>query len=279
MAIRLMRAADVPETPRDRLYRASRARAVIAVLVCLGLCALILYRRWPAPRVSYFISAAIILLLLALNRFVTARFHPANWLVRIGDEGLFLHLRSYLNDHLPAEDPTVAFVAFSDIRSARLLRERVETRNADNSAQYQYVRYVEFELAVDPAPLVNAIATECGRSAVPEKRWYGTSSTLYRDYPVLMQSPPFLRVKWEAVPSATSFLEAIRQRVPIAEPIKLRDDLANLQNLGRQQQDEQLRRLDQRGDTMTAVYMARKLYSFDLTAAVNYVNALRGTSQ
>src|SRR5215467_2873902 len=107
MAIRLMRAADVPETPRDRVYRASRLHAVLLVLICLAGCGAVLLNRWPTAHLSYYISVVVILLLLALRHFVTARFHPANWLVRVGDDGFFIHFRSYLNEHLSADDPTV----------------------------------------------------------------------------------------------------------------------------------------------------------------------------
>ena len=279
MAIRLMRATEVPETPRDRVYRASRLRAMMFVIFCLGGCAALVFFRWPKPRLSYYISAVVILLLVAMRRFVTARFHPANWLVRTGDEGLFIHFRSYLNEHLSSEDPTVAFIPFGDIRSARLVRERLKTRNLNDSVETQYIRSVEFELSADPAPLGAAIAAECASPAVKEKRWYGSSSILYRDYPVLMQSPPFVRVQWQVVPGAASFLDAIRQRVPIADPIVVTEDFANLQALPREQQDDRLRQLDQRGQTNSAVYLARRLYSLDLTSAVHYVQTLRGGPQ
>jgi len=279
MTIRLMRAAEIPETPRDRVYRASRLHAVLFVLVCLAGCGAMLINRWPNGRLCYYISAVVILLLLALRHFVTARFHPANWLVRTGDEGLFLHFRSYLNDHLSAEDSTVAFIPFADIRSARLVREWVTTPDSGNRSQTQIIRSVEFELATDTAMLEEAISTECGRSAIPEKRWYGTSSTLYRDYPVRMETRPFLRVRWQVVPGASSFLDVIGQRVPIAETVVLKEDFSQMQGLSRAQQEDRLRLLVQRGQTNAAVYMARRLHSLDLTSAVNYVQTLRGSTQ
>jgi hypothetical protein len=273
-----MRTVEVPETPRDRLFRASRWHAVLLVLVCASACAAMIWRRWPAPRPSYYISAAILLLLFLLRGFITARFHPSNWLVRMSDEGLFLHFRSYLNEHLPAEDPTVFFLSFGDIRSARRVREWLTVRTMDNSSETQIHHYVELELAIDPTPLAQALAEECARPAVPEKRWYGTSSTLYRDYPVLMQSPPFLRLEWRVAPSAQAFLKGLRGRVEIAEPISVSQDFTGMQTLTRGEQDKRLRELDQRGQTMAAVYIARKLHAFDLTQATEYVKNLHGES-
>jgi hypothetical protein len=275
--MRLMRETDVPETPRDHVFRASRMHGVLLALAVVGVCAAILFYHWPAPRPSYYFSAGILIVLLLLRRFITARFHPSNWLVRIGDDGLFIHFRSYLNDHLSADDPTVVFIAFQEIHSARLVRERVETPDlsTQRGTTTQFLRWVEFELATDPAPLADALSTELGRPAAEEKRWYGTSATLYRDYPVLMQTQPFLRAKWQVVPRAAVFLSAIKPRVEIAAPIKLASDFTKLQGLSREQQEERLRELDQRGNTIGAVYMARRLYGGDLAEATRFVDNLR----
>src|ERR1700743_1794344 len=117
--MRLMREIEVPEVPRDRVFRASRFYAVLFVLAVFAACAAMILYRWPAPRASYYFSAAIVFFLFLGRRFVIARFHPSNWLVRLSDEGLYIHYRSYLNDRMPSEDPTVVFLSYADIRSAR----------------------------------------------------------------------------------------------------------------------------------------------------------------
>ena len=278
--MKLLRAAEVPETPRDRVYRASRLHGALFVLVCFAACAAVLFYQWPARRPSYYIAAVILFLLYLGRRFITARFHPSNWLVRMGDDGLYLHFRSYLNDHLSEKDSTVAFLSFQEIQSARLVKEHVETPDParNNTTQNQIIHWVEFELATDPAPLAAALDTESGRPAALEKRWYGTSATLVRDYPVMMQSPPFLRVKWQVVPRASAFLQTLRGRVAIAPEVTLAADFAHLQGLSRDQQEQRLRELDKRGHTIAAVYMARKLYGGSLADATKFVNGLRGGS-
>jgi hypothetical protein len=272
--MRLMREVEVPTTRRDRVFRASRLYAVLFVLVCLGAAAAMIAFHWPQRRLAYYISAAILLLLLLMHRFVTARFHPSNWLVRVGDEGLFIHFRSYLNDHLSAEDPTVVFLSHQEIRSARLVRERLHTLDSEGAKTVQTRRLVEFELAIDPAPLAEALAIECARPGAWEKRWYGRSATLYQDYPVLMQSPPFLRITWQVVPRASTFLDCLRSHVEIAPPVTVSEDFVNLQGLTREQQEQRLRDLNQRGHTIDAVYMARRLYGLDLTQASKFVKEL-----
>jgi hypothetical protein len=80
------------------------------------------------------------------------------------------------------------------------------------------------------------------------------------------------------VPGAKAFLNVLRSYVEIAAPIKVSEDLANLHGLTRDQQEQKLRELNQRGQTIDAVYMAKRLYGLDLTQATNYVKELSGRS-
>jgi hypothetical protein len=279
MTIRLMRAIEVPATPRDQVFRSSRLHAVLFVLFCISLCAAMIRFAWPTQRLAYSISAVIVVLLLLMHGYFTTRFHRSNWLVRAGDEGLFIHFRSYLNEHLSAEDPTVVYLPYQDIRSARLVTEHTKTRGTDGAMESQSRRYVELELAIDPAPLAVALAVECARPGVWEKRWYGRSASLYQDYPVLMQSPPFLRIEWKAAPRASAFLDVLRPRVEVAPPVVVSEDFADLQGLTREQQQKRIHDLDQRGQTIAAVYLASRLYALDLTRATEFVKGLRGAPQ
>ena len=275
--MQLMRTADVPQTERDLVFRMSRLHAVLTVLACLGFCVWFILHTWPHPKIAYWVSGVILMFLLLLHRLVTNRFHPLNWLVRVGDEGLFIHFRSYLNDQLSPDDPTVVFLPYPEIRSARLVREHVTKPDMNGRSTTEIQHWVELELATDTAALVDALGTERGRPAAMEKRWYGTSSTLYLDYPVQMQTPPFLRVRWQVVPRSAVLLDALRPRVEIAPEVKVSEDFFALQNLPAAEQEKRLRELNERGQTMAAIYMARRLYGCNLTEATNLVNGLRGS--
>jgi hypothetical protein len=280
MAIRLVRAVEVPETDRDLVFRASRLHAVLVVLISLGVAAAVLFYRWPARTPSYYVAGLILLILLALHRFVTARFHPQNWLVRKGDEGLFIHFRSYLNERLNPDDPTVMFLAYSDIRSARLVREHLEIpdSSSQNRTETQIIRWIELELAIDPTPVADALAEEGGRSGVPEKHWYGTSTTLYRDYPVQMQVPPFLRIKWQATPGPGALLDTLPERIEIAPEVVVKADFGSLQNLSADEQTKRLRELKQRGQVIAAVYLARRTFHCSLADAKKFVDSVQERS-
>jgi hypothetical protein len=145
MAMGVMRAGEVPTTPRDRIFRSSRLYAAMLVLGCIAACAAMIFFPWPRPTAACVISAVILLVLLLAHRMIAARFHPSNWLLRLGVDGLFIHFRSYLNEHLSAEDPTVVFLPYSDVRSARMVRERTKIRDTNHAVTRQTIRWVELE--------------------------------------------------------------------------------------------------------------------------------------
>jgi len=274
--MRLLRLSDVETSSRDRIFYYSRTHVLLIAFVVVGTCAWLLFRAFTMHwRPGYYFAAAILLFLLLMRRFITARFRPSNWLVRMNDSGLFIKFRSYLNYHLPAEDITVVFLSYQEIRSARLVRERAQVSDMEGRTETQFLRYIELELAGDTVSLAKALQTEIGERAPNEKHWYGSSSTLYEDHPVRMPSPPFLRLRWQVVPGPKEFLEAIRPWTTIADTLSLSQDFAHLEGLSRDDQQKQLRELAQRGDTVTAIYTARRLYRCSLAEARAMVEELR----
>jgi hypothetical protein len=215
----------------------------------------------------------LLLGLIVMHKFVLARFRPSNWLVRMSDAGLFLQFRSYLNHHFPEEDLTVVFIPYREIRSARLVRESrdipyrdLESPRVERTSE-QRRRLVEFELAGDLAPLTQALADESAK--------HPPNATLYRHYPVRIASPPFVQVEWNVVPNPKVLLEALRRYTNIATPVEVSQEYGNLKGLSHEEQEKRLLELVETGETFAAVYIARKLYSYDLTQARAFVEGLR----
>lgn len=272
--MRLLRQSDVEIGANDRVFRYSRIHAVAVALIVLSIAGWAAFHAYTAAwKPGYYIAAVIVLFLEIMRRFVTARFRPSNWLVRINDLGVYVQFRSYLNYHLPAEDLTVVFIPFGEIRSARLIKERVTVPDPQghNRSETQYLRHIELELAGDVTQLARALDAERTEQAPQEKRWYGTSSTLYNDYPVRMESLPLLRIHWQVVPGTHKFLDALRPYTTIAETVSLAQDFSHLQSLSREDQQKQLRELAARGQTVSAIYTARKLYGCSLVEAKEMV--------
>ncbi len=275
--MRLLRLRDVELGPNDRVFQHARLLALIVWLAGFAAATAFLVHGYTAKwRPGYFFGPFLLIFLLLTLRMVTARFHPSNWLVRMNETGIFVQYRSYLNYELPADDPSVVFLSFGEIASARLIKERVETPDMGRpgGTQTQYLRHIELELSGDPAPLADALGTELGEQAPMEKRWYGTSSTLYRDYPVAMSGSSSVRIHWNVVPGTHKFLDALRPYTVIADPVSLKQDFTHLKSLSREEQQRQLRELVVRGQNITATYVASKLYGCSLGQAKQMVDAL-----
>lgn len=279
--MQLLRLQDVPTQRGDRVYRHPRLRAVLVWLAGVGLAASLLIHavvtRWPP---GYIFGVPLLLIMLMTRRMMTARFHPSNWLVRVNSTDLYLQYRSYLNYEMSEEIPSVVMLSLGDIASAHLVKERVETPDPmkPGSIQVQWLRYVDLELSGDDAALVQALQAERAAPAPARKHWYGSSSTLYRDYPLSICEPRVLRIHWNVTPSAQKFLNALRPYTGITDSVSLTQDFHHLKTLGPQEQRAKIRELAARGDTMTAVYIARKLYGGSLGQAKQMVDSLGTTT-
>jgi len=276
--MRVLRLQEVEIRRNDKVFRHSRLRALIFWLAGFGATTACFFQayahKWPP---GYYFGPLLLLFLLLTLRFVTARFHPSNWLVRMNETGIYVQYRSYLNYEFPAEDPSVVFLSLGEIVSARLIKERLETPDPAkaNGTQTQFLRYVELELSGDSALLADALQAERGESAPMQKHWYGSSSTLYRDYPVTLTTPPtLLRIHWDVVSGSGDFLEALRPYTVIADTVSVKQDFTQLKSLSREEQLKKLRELAARGQQIAAVYAARKLYGGSLGEAKQMVDAL-----
>lgn len=279
--MRLLRLQEVEIGPADLVYRHAPLRALLVWLAFFSLASFMLLHAFSAKWFPGYIFAPILLLFLFLTfGYVAARFHPSNWLVRVTGAGLYIQYRSYLNFELPCSDPSVLFLSFTEIASARLLKERVGKPGSIHSgaAQTQLLRYVELELSGDTAPLAAALSSELAEPVPEKKRWYGSSATLYLDYPVTFDFPPFLRIHWDVSPRSKKFLDALRPFIPIVPTVSLSNDFTGLESLTSDQQKQRLRQLAQRGDIITAGYLARRLYGGSLADAKALVDSLQCSS-
>jgi hypothetical protein len=123
--MQLMRPADMPVSDRDQVFYYSRRRALGGVgLTIIGAGAVSYLIGLKQPALANYILAVVSIVMWLFRKLLTARFHPANWLVRLTDDGMFIKFRSYLNNHFPDQEPTVVFIPHSEIRSVRQIVEK-----------------------------------------------------------------------------------------------------------------------------------------------------------
>lgn len=278
--MQLLRVSEVQAPSDAPVFSYSRLRAVLLAACIVVVAVFLLFLGWQQPGgiaryVSYYAGAMLLLCLFFLRGYMTARFRASNWLARVTPAGVFIKFRSYLNYALPDSDKTVVFIPYQEIHSAGLFDERAAAMDPEGHRTTQTIRYVQFDISTDISALADALSAERSKPAPRERHWYGTSSTLYNDYPVRVVPPSFVQVQWGAVPGRGAFLDALRPFVQIAPPMSNAEDFTKLASLPRDQQVQRLRELDAAGHTILAIATARRLYGYDLAHAKSFVEALR----
>jgi len=262
---------------RDLVFAYSRVSAISGALVLfLASAGLIVFARlngaWPA----YVVAAFMILFVLIYQKVIIARFHPGNWLVRMTDNGLFVKFRSYLNDHFDAQDFVVLFLPFSELRSARMVKERQEVPDQSTRSSTTTItkRILELELAGKTVELAIALGAERERVFGKMPRTNGRMSTRYQHFPVHLASPTLMRVEWGVVPKLQTLLDALTRHTLVPASGEEKKDYTHLESLDRKEQEARLLELAESGDMIGAIAIARKLYSYDLTTAKQFVESL-----
>jgi hypothetical protein len=275
----ILRSADVPSDRRAREFRYSRFRAGTgATILAVAALALIAFGRLNNAWIPYYIAGVIIVTLLIFHNLVTARFRPTNWLVRMTDAGLFIKFRSYLNYRFSDQDPTVVFIPYSEIRSAKLVKERQTIPDRDEGNRRATTtktrRFIELELSGNSEQLAGALAGESKRVFARSFEGGANVSTRYQHLPVHLTPPNHLRIEWGVVPNAQTILDALTRHTLVDHAAAVSKNFVNLDGLSREEQESRLLELAQSGDMIGAVTMARTLYAYDLATAKNFVESL-----
>lgn len=275
--MQILRLNDVASSQRDLVFTYSRLHAIGGALVPFAAAVgLIVFARLKGAWPAYWIAAFMLLCLLLYQKVITARFHAANWLVRMNDDGLFVKFRSYLNDHFDAQDFVVLFLPFSELRSARMVKERkkVPDQNPRSRTTTTTKRILELELAGKTVELAVALGAERERVFGKMPRTNGRMSTRYQHFPVRLVSPTLLRIEWGVVPKLQTLLDALTRHTLVSASGEEKKDYTQLENLDRKEQEARLLELAESGDMIGAIAIARKLYSYDLTTAKQFVESL-----
>jgi hypothetical protein len=277
--MQLVRLADMSSDRSQRGFYYSRFRAVIGAATLITVAAgVLLWGRFNDVWLAYYVAAVLIIFLLIFQKLITARFRPSNWLLRMTDHGLFIKFRSYLNSHFDDRDLAVVFLPYSEIRSARLVKERQELPDRDQRNQPATTtrtrRIVELEIAGDSTQLAKAFTAERERLFGKSVIGAGRISTRYQHFPVPLATPALLQIEWGVVPTAQTLLDALTRHTLVQSPAIVSKDLVNLDKLSKAEQEARLVELVESGDMIGAVTLARRLYSYDLTTAKQFVEEL-----
>src|SRR5262249_19020942 len=225
--------------------------------------------------IVYYLVAVCLLVTLCFSGYFSARFRSSNWLVELTNQELLIKFRSYLNYRFSDDDPTVISIPLSEIRSARPVREKLRVPDNEGGTSTRTERWIELELTTGSREIAEALALEMTRPAPQTRFWIIKTSTRYQHYPVQMTNPGFLRVEWAVTPGPSTFLNVLRPLVSVLPEVVVSNDFANLKQLPVDEQERRLRDLDARGDTVSAIYIARQLRNCGLADAKTFIESLR----
>jgi hypothetical protein len=267
--------------PFQSQYRYSVVNALVALLVTLvfttgfGIAAFKAWKdgTWMGVLLFGWIGLWCGVFVLFANMIFRARRLPTNWLVRAQTDGLLMKYRSYLNHHFPADDQTVAFVPFAEIEWVREHRITSTvpggTRGDDTSYRY---RYAEFKVPEDLATELSKHVDAEMRQVAPRRSGWISGSSRSSHYPVQAISGGLIRVEWGVKPSLKHFLNEMKSRIEVKEKLGTSIDFRKIQNMSKAEQEQHLLELIETGDRISAVKVVKRLYKFNTTEAMRFVD-------
>jgi hypothetical protein len=282
--IALMREDEVPSRAGDLIAREAAWPRAIATLGCLAVgLALVgasVAGAWrgavAVPVMFGFGGLCMVLIGLAFRGTWKAARRPTNWRLRATEDGLFIKLRSFLNHELPPEDRIVAFVPKRRVAWLRQHRQKLTTADHDGDNRMT-VKRGSLEVSLDAS--IEAIETAI---AEERQRWITTRMGRKRHghYPVSVQPGRVLRLDWHGPdsvmrPKLEATLETLIARHGYrSAPAALTERDVTGTRAG-VDHEAQLLEHAQRGETMQAIALARRIYGYDLTEAKRFVESLK----
>lgn len=285
------RLRETPPPIQDVFYRESRLSKGLFFLICLVLTAILAFVGYQGgihvddfefpSFLAYWIAGVLAIVALVALSGLRASLKDTNWLMRYDGARLFIKYRSYLNDHLPEEDPVVVEIGISEIKWVRAFREkRLIPGSKGRNRTVQSWTYLDI--------LLNHEDTEKLRENLQQERqrWpetTGVSKSRRGHYPVRLVEKDLIRIDWKS--HQTSITPNVEKTLKIlGEKIETQDqkadrkvsDFTALEGLDEEQQKQMIRELVEGGHRISAVKVVQKLYGSSTTEADEYIRALLG---
>lgn len=276
---------QIANHPYQKEYRYPIALPVFGFIatgaVCVG-SAIGASRVWANGPVGVvllgWVALWFVIFALILFKVLRDRMRPTNWLVRLQTSGILVKYRSYLNPRLPAEEPVVVSIPFSEIEWVRKNRMRQYIPGGTTGDdELRFHTYAELKIRNESnlKELEKHLAAERQVQGQYLKTWYGNRRRgISRHYPVYIAGDGVVRIEWRVRPKVSAFLADMKSYVPETPGIRSSLDYRNADKLTAKQQEEILLELLATGDRIGALRAARHLYGFDTTRAVEFLEEL-----
>lgn len=273
VGMELLTPQQVPMRHTDQAYRESAAARLVAAVLMFGGSAGMFVWYWLGElplSIACFSGAGLAFIGLVAFALFWKALSPDNWLLRVGDDGIYIKFRSHLNRALPSNDPQVVRLPVSEIESVRITKHRVTTEGSKGGTQVERLKHLDLRVAIDALEeLSERLKYE---RAVKAK-------TKFHHYPVSVHGNT-IRLLWRSArttvtPSLAHAVAALSQQRIRVEPEQSEEyDYTARRAADREETDSKIMELLERGDRMGAIRLVQRAYNYGTTEAVAFVDSL-----
>ena len=282
--MQLYKLENVHLAVQDRIFKESGLVQFLAGLICIGVgIGISLGYKYGKLPFYVFVLSGILPLLFSIMcfRYCAKAMAPTNWLLAIGPDRIFIKFRSYLNPYLPADDPQVVSLSFSEIEAAQITKEKIKYyKSQGNSKTSEYLTYLDLHLKAD------------NLQSLQERLKYERSVKKYRDsgiyktgikahhYPVSVPESKMIRIQWRGsgsyiVPSIKKAADLLARQNIIIKPVQRQTrDYTKKTIQDGARADDKILELAERGKIFAAIRLTKQVYDYDTTEARQFVESL-----
>jgi len=282
--MQIIKLKEVNNTSLCTRFKQSPLAHLIATMICASLIIGAIY--WHNVDANDFPLGVLILVSVLFSIPTLLSFFsfkkslaPSNWILLISPNQVLVKFRSYLNLHLPEDDPQVVQFHPSEIEHARITKKRLTSWGPRNSKRTSFHTFLDLSIMEnDLGPLREQIKYERNLKMPPTGKFIKQSSRS-KHYPVSVVDDRVVRIEWR------SHTEFITPRIKKAL-VKLSEEGIRIETLqkevidltrgkdNKKQMEDNILHLVERGKTLAAVRLARKAYGLSLVEAKAFVEDL-----
>ncbi|HEX9935632.1 MAG TPA: hypothetical protein VGB15_00865 [Longimicrobium sp.] len=215
---------------------------------------------------GFFTFLGVGMLLMGVWIAATARkvFLPSNWVLAIGERGVLVHFRPYVNTSFPASDPQVLEIGWDEIASVQPVSVSV-TQHVRSSVVTRSEPFLVFRLrSADLAGLRERLRYE--------RSYRGAGLLTLSHHPVAVTWSDGVRVGWRGTsawlrPTVDEAVRLLAARVPVEPAEAHAVDLTRKGVASEQARDFYVDALVQQGEVALAVASASRLYGVSMDEA------------
>ncbi len=281
--MKLHRGCDVVPNDSGTVCRQARLGGVITAAILGGAFVGGTIFAWyvDAPKFFLVIDAVVALVvLLALQGDVRARFRDTNWVMWICPDGLWINLRSF-QDRSSLDTLSVVELEDADIEEVRRRTERYSIPKSDGEVSYT-LHSLEVKLRDGSTGELREAVNHCRRAPQPERVTLGfiRGSSRLTVHSVSMPADDVLRIAWQGgqghgiSPRLSRVLEILAFRLPLGEPVD--NKRADWRKTSEAEVDDQILSLLCAGNRLDAIKLLKARRGMSTTQAHQFVEELAG---